>query len=123
METNIIRGKHILLVDDEPSVRGAFRMMLELDDHTVTEGNNGVEAIELFIKGRFDLVMTDYEMPVMKGDELARRIKQLVPAQPILMITAHGKQLGDAENPVDAILNKPFLWVDLRRAIADLLHA
>ena len=34
MEQNMIRGKRILLVDEEPSVRGSFRMMLEIDDHT-----------------------------------------------------------------------------------------
>ena len=74
MEQSIIRGKRILLVDDEPSIRGCFRMMLEIDDHTVTEANNGAEALELFTKDQFDLVTTDFEMPVMKGDELAVRI-------------------------------------------------
>ena len=121
MKQNIIRGKRILLVDDEPSVRGSFRMMLEIDGHTVTEANNGAEALDLFTKGQFDLVTTDFEMPVMKGNELAVRIKQLAPKQPILMITAYGKELGDSENPVDSILNKPFTLDDLRGAIAKLL--
>ena len=40
MEQKIIRGKRILLVDDEPSVRGAFRMMLEIDDHTHGDSAN-----------------------------------------------------------------------------------
>src|SRR5512137_1124526 len=100
MEQCIIRGKRILLVDDEPSVRESFRMLLEVDDHAVTEANNGAEAMDLFTKGQFDLVVTDFEMPVMKGDELAVRIKRLAPEQPILMITAYGKELGDPENPV-----------------------
>ena len=121
MEQNIIRGKRILLVDDEPSVRGSFRMMLEIDDHAVTEANNGAEALDLFIQGQFDLVTTDFEMPVMKGNELAVRIKKLAPKQPILMITAYGKELGDSENPVDSILNKPFTLDSLRGAIAKLL--
>jgi CheY-like chemotaxis protein len=121
MEQNIIRGKRILLVDDETSVRGSFRMMLEIDDHTVTEANNGAEALDLFTQGQFDLVATDFEMPVMKGNELAVRIKKLAPKQPILMITAYGKELGHSESPVDSILNKPFTLDDLRRAIAKLL--
>lgn len=75
----------------------------------------------MFTKGQFDLVATDFEMPVMKGNELAVRIKQEAPKQPILMITAYGKDLGDPENPVDGILNKPFTLHDLRRAIAKLL--
>jgi CheY-like chemotaxis protein len=121
MKQNIIRGKRILLVDDEPSVREAFRMMLKFDGHSVSEANNGAEALDLFSKGQFDLVMTDFEMPVMKGNELAVRIKKLAPKQPILMITAHGKELGDSENPVDSILNKPFTMDNLREAIEKLL--
>lgn len=121
MEQNIIRGKRILLVDDELSVRGSFRMLLEIDDHTVIEANNGAEALDLFTRGQFDLVTTDFEMPVMTGNELAVRIKKLAPRQPILMITAHGKELGDAENPVDSILKKPFTLDNLRGAIAKLL--
>src|ERR1035441_5256210 len=121
MEQKIIRGKRILLVDDEPSVREAFSMMLKFDGHSVTEANDGAEALELFAKGQFDLVTTDFEMPVMRGNELAVRIKQLAPKQPILMITAYGNQLGDSENPVDSILNKPFTMDNLRGAIAMLL--
>ena len=121
MKQHIIRGKRILLVDDEPSVRGSFRMILELDDHTVTEANNGAEALDLFTKGQFDLVATDFEMPVMKGDELAVSGKRLAPMQPILMITASEKELGDPENPVDGVLHKPFTLDTLRGAIAKLL--
>jgi two-component system, cell cycle response regulator CpdR len=121
MEQNIIRGKRILLVDDEPSIRESVRMLLELDDHIVTEADNGAGALDLFTKGRFDLVTTDLEMPVMRGNELAVRIKSLAPMQPILMVTAYEKELGDSENPVDCILNKPFALESLRGAIAKLL--
>jgi CheY-like chemotaxis protein len=121
MEQKIIREKRILLVDDEPSVREAFRMMLKFDGHSVTEANDGAEALDLFTKGQFDLVATDFEMPVMKGDELALRIKKLAPKQPILMITAYEKELGDSENPVDGVLNKPFTMDNLRGAITKLL--
>ena len=121
MDQKIIRGKRILLVDDEPGVRGLFRMILELDDHTVTEANNGAEALDLFTKGQFDLVATDFEMPVMKGNELAVRIKDLAPRQPVLMITAYERELGDPENPVDSILIKPFTLDALREAIGMLL--
>jgi two-component system cell cycle response regulator CpdR len=121
MEQKIIRGKRILLVDDQPSVREALRMILKFDGHSVTEANDGAEALDLFTRSQFDLVATDLEMPVMKGDELAVRIKKLAPKQPILMITAYEKELGDSENPVDGVLNKPFAMGNLRGAIAKLL--
>jgi DNA-binding response OmpR family regulator len=121
MTQNIIRGKRILLVEDEPSVRRSFRMLLEFDGHAVIEARDGAEALDLFARGQFDLVTTDFEMPVMKGNELAVRIKNLAPSQPILMITAGETGFGDSENPVDSILNKPFAMDDLRGAIAKLL--
>ena len=113
--------KRILLVDDQPSVREAISLLLSLDEHTVVEASNGAEALDLFKGDHFDLVITDFEMPKMKGNELAVRIKQLSPAQPILMITAYAATLGDSVNPVDAILNKPFQLADLRRAMAEHL--
>ena len=62
----------------------------------------------LFKPGHFDLVITDFQMPQMKGNELAARIKQAWPAQPILMITAYAEQLNQSDSPVDALLDKPF---------------
>jgi CheY-like chemotaxis protein len=112
--------KHILLVDDEGTVRTALRFLLLNDQHTVVEANNGAEALALFTQKEFDLVILDYQMPFMKGDELATRIKNIAPRQPILMITAYALK-PSPENPVDAILNKPFDLTRLRQVMAQLL--
>jgi CheY-like chemotaxis protein len=113
--------KHILLVDDQRPVRDAINLLLGLDEHIVVEATNGAQALASFKPNHFDLVITDLEMPQMKGDELAKRIKQISPSQPILMITAYTERLGDADNPVDAVLNKPFQLEDFRRTMAELL--
>lgn len=115
------RRRRILLVDDQRSVREAVNLLLRLDGHRVSEAGNGTMALDLFMRGHFDLVITDFEMPNMNGGELAARIKQASPRQPVLMITAYAEQLRDVHNPVDAILDKPFQLEDLRRAIAQLL--
>ena len=115
------RRKSILLADDQQSVREAISLLLSLDEHAVVEASNGAEALDLFRRGQFDLVITDFDMPKMKGNELATRIKQLSPAQPILMITAYAEKLGASDNPVDALLDKPFQIEDLRRTMAELL--
>ena len=109
-----IRGKRILLAEDQAPVRAALRMMLELDGHQVTEAKNGAEALNLFTVGEFDLVITDFEMPVMAGNKLAVGIKLLAPSQPILMITASAGASRSLENPVDALLNKPLTLTELR---------
>ena len=113
--------KRILMVDDQPSVREAIALLLSLDEHIIVEAADGAEALTLFKQGQFDLVITDFEMPQMKGDELATRIKQARPAQPVLMITAYAEQLRRSDSPVDALLEKPFHLEDLRRVIAELL--
>ena len=59
-------------------------------------------------------------MPEMRGDELAARIKQHDPAQPILMISGSAEFLGEAVLQVDALLLKPFALEDLREAISRL---
>ena len=118
-EDRIIR-KRILLVEDERVAREMIGRLLSRDEHTVVEANNGAEAFSLFIGNEFDLVVTDYELPFLNGNELAARIKQLAPNQPILMITAHRKRPGP-DNPVDAVLDKPVKLDGLRRAMIRLL--
>jgi two-component system, cell cycle response regulator CpdR len=118
-----VRGKRILLVEDEEPLRACLRMMLEREGHQVTEASNGAEALDLFNMGHFDLVITDFEMPVMKGNMLAVRIKRSAPSLPILMITASARARRDAENPVDALLDKPFRVPDVNCALRLLLSA
>jgi len=119
-EPNKIIRKHILLVDDEPEVRNTVKLLLQLDDHTVTEAKNGREALEMFTQDCFDLVISDYMMPEMRGDELAANIKRLAPSQPILMLTGSFEMVEGCSPQMDAVLRKPFSIGDLRAAIARL---
>lgn len=121
MHCDRVLGKRILLADDQQGVRTAIRVLLQMDEHKVTEACNGKEALELFRRERFDLVITDYAMPEMVGSELALIIKKESPGQPIIMISAYTRRLPACENPVDAVLNKPFSFVELRQVIAQLL--
>jgi two-component system, OmpR family, phosphate regulon response regulator PhoB len=107
LDTPSLAGKRILIVDDERAVRETLRMLLPSKHYTIVEANNGAEAFALFLGSKFDLVLTDFEMPFVKGNELASRIKRVAPQQPILMITAFHHRPG-ADNPVDAVLSKPF---------------
>ena len=112
--------KHILLADDQQEVRHTITLLLRLDEHTVAEAKDGREALGMFTQGRFDLVITDYSMPEMRGDELAANVKLLAPSQPILMLTGSAEMLDGISLPVDALLRKPFSLGDLRQAIARL---
>ena len=112
--------KKILVVDDEPMVCEAVKMLLEFDGHQVVTAVNGNEALALFDDGRFDVVITDYTMPGMKGDELALALKARLPAQPVIMLTAHAEMIKTVAVPlkgVDQLVSKPFQFQDLREAI------
>jgi len=120
----VIPAKRILVVDDEPFVCDAVKMMLTFDGHEVYTANSAREALDVFEKDKFDLVITDFAMPVMKGDELAVAIKERAPGQPVIMITAYAEMLETSGNPlsgVDRMISKPFLLDDLREAIAAVL--
>jgi two-component system sensor histidine kinase EvgS len=117
----IVSGKRILLVDDMADVRFSARMLLEVDNHEVTEAANAKTALELFEPGKFDLVITDWEMPPgINGSELTNRIKQLAPQQPVIILTAWPERIVRSETPPDGVIMKPYLLEDLRRQIARL---
>ena len=118
--------RRILVVDDEPFVCDAVKMMLEFDGHVVETANSAQEALAILERASFDLVVTDYSMPVMRGDELAAIIKTRNPRMPVVMITAFAEMLQSAGKPlagVDFMISKPFLLENLRAAIAKVVPA
>jgi CheY-like chemotaxis protein len=113
--------KRILVVDDEPFVCDAVKMMLEFDGHQVDTASSARAALEAFAPDKYDLVITDYAMPQMKGDELALRLRERAPGQPIVLITAYAEMLKASQSPltaIDGVVSKPFLLEDLRATIA-----
>ncbi|HWQ92631.1 MAG TPA: response regulator [Clostridia bacterium] len=121
MEAEFAKDKNILLAEDEPDVRQAVELLLGLDGHRITQAANGAEALAAFAPGKFDLVITDLRMPVMCGDELARRIKSIDPKQPVMMLTAYAEEIRESKAPIDLIVDKPVRLADLRRAICQVL--
>lgn len=126
MNKTQIASRKILVVDDEPLVCDAVKMMLTFDGHSVDTASSAKEALAKFEAGRFDVVITDYAMPSMKGDELAAAIKRIVPSQPVVMVTAYAEMLRASGQPlsgVDFVISKPFLLEHLREAIQKLTSA
>lgn len=114
----------ILVVDDEPTVCKAIQMMLKHYGHEVQTANDGAGALALLESGQFDLVITDYLMPEMKGDELVAQIKRCRPDQRIILVTAFAEDFvayGKPTGGVDFVLNKPFSLQDLHAAISKVM--
>ena len=113
-----------MVVDDEPMVCDSIRRMLVVEGHQVETAASGEAALALFGKNRFDLVIVDYELPLMNGDKVAVAIKALDPNQPIALITAYAEALQSAATPlpgVDLVISKPFDLQELRQAVTRLL--
>jgi len=122
MDPNKLRGKRILVVEDDPAARDSITLLLRIDRHIVTEAANGKEALAFVSQQPFDLVILDFVMPGMLGGEVALKIKLISPTLPILMVTAYLEKLTDTDKPVDALLAKPFAVDELRNAISKLLN-
>ena len=110
----------ILVVDDEPMIGDLLEGMLALSGYNVQKAQNGEEALKIFASDRFDLVITDYLMPAMKGDELSAGIKAHVPGTPVVMITGMCDTLEENRS-VDSILAKPFTREKLVSTVEDAL--
>jgi CheY-like chemotaxis protein len=117
--------RHILVVDDEPLVCETVTMLLRLDGHLVDTASSGAQALALFQPGKFDLIITDFFMPVMTGDKLAAAIKTRSPGQPVVMLIAYPEKLQrDRPLPlVDLLISKPFEMDTLRNAITKCVPA
>ena len=118
--------ERILLVDDDAAVRVTTRRLLERLDFAVVEAENGIEALEVFRARRADIavVLSDIRMPGMDGFRLAREVRALDPAFPILFISGFDAQMHKDRRGLEdiAMLAKPFaldkLLQMLRAAIA-----
>jgi DNA-binding NtrC family response regulator len=82
-------AERILVVDDEEIIRESIAMILEKEGYKVEKAENGGIAFEKISSVSYDLVITDIEMPVMRGVELLERITQRSPQTFVIIITAY----------------------------------
>lgn len=89
---NKIRDKRILVIDDAGSSRDLVRSTLgEIELLNVKVSHNGLDGLELFNQHKFDLVITDWDMPIMTGIEFVMKVraKHDKKSLPIIMLTAN----------------------------------
>ena len=114
----------ILVAEDNEAVQSVVSRILHFMGFEVALACNGVEALSLFIKSSFDLVLTDLEMPMMDGWGLTRCIKERSPGTPVVLMTGADRAtvLREVERgPVDSVLFKPFRVEDLQTTVRGAL--
>lgn len=110
----------ILYVEDEEIIVKAMSRFLKRSIGTVHVAQNGAEGLELFLQHRPDIVITDIQMPIMNGLEMAAEIRNIDTEVPIILTTAFNEinYLAEAiELGVDKYIKKPIDYTVLTKAI------
>ena len=109
---------HLLLLEDEVSVREAFALRLRDQGYVVQTAESGEEALGLLRSFEPDVLVADLVMPNLSGLEVLARVKQLSPALPVIVLTAR----GTVKDAVEAMRLGAFDFVAKSIDMDDLLH-
>ncbi len=118
----------ILTVDDSPSVRQMVKLVLGNSGHAVTEACDGSDGLAKAAAQKFDLVLTDLNMPVMNGIDMIRGLRKM-PAMngvPIVFITTESDDAAKQEAKAAGAtgwITKPFKPEQLHAVVAKLVRA
>ena len=118
-------SERILIVDDEEIIRDSLTFILRKEGYEVDEAKNGALALEKVMSTPYDIVITDIEMPEMRGTELLDKISLRSPQTFVIIITAY----GSIETAIEALRKgaydyvlKPIEFDDLILRIRKLLE-
>lgn len=110
---------HVLVVEDDASLRTVIRLVLEGGAHDVDEAADGERALEVMAAHVPDLVVADMTMPRMSGRQLIEHMRAAAPTASIPVVILTGRR--DAQPGADAVLVKPFEPADLLQVVRRLV--
>jgi CheY-like chemotaxis protein/anti-sigma regulatory factor (Ser/Thr protein kinase) len=118
--------ERILLIDDERSILDVMQQMLERLGYTVDARSDSTEALEAFRENSdgFDLVITDYTMPEMTGENLAKAILGIRPDVPVILCTGFSEQIDEEKSKaigIRAFVMKPIIMGEMAKTIRQVL--
>ena len=113
----------ILVIDDQKSIRNTLKDILEYEGHEVMVAEDGLDGLDKFNSGKFDVVLTDIKMPNMDGMEVLEKITASGTDAPIIMISGH----GNIDTAVEAIKKGAYDFIekplDLNRLLVTIRNA
>jgi len=124
---DVIRGKRVLIVDDEPLVAGLLVELLEGDGHHVEVAGNGRAALERLTARGFDVIISDFKMPVLDGAGLYEGLARHDPRLRERLVFISGDTLTpDTRRFIQATgvptVDKPFDAAQVRRVVQGVLR-
>jgi two-component system cell cycle sensor histidine kinase/response regulator CckA len=113
---------NILVVDDNNFLRSVVSKMLSMLGYDVSSADSGENGLSLFRKNKFDIVLSDYEMPGMDGIAFACSIKKSSPRTRVVIMTGAGRETVLSRNTtaVDEVISKPFTLAEIDETIQNL---
>jgi DNA-binding NtrC family response regulator len=115
----------ILVVEDEPSVAGALKMILEDRGYIACVAMTGREGIGLAREHRFDVTISDYRLPDINGVEVLKTVSEINPCSSSVLITAHSTPELIAEAHacgIHSVLTKPFSPSEILTLLTSLVE-
>ena len=122
--TEDFKGSRILLVEDEETLAVGLEYNLTEEGYLIKWARNGRDAIELFKKEKFDLIILDIMLPYLNGFEVAEIIRKADPQIPVLMLTAKTEsddKVKGLEKGADDYMTKPFHLQELLLRVKGML--
>jgi CheY-like chemotaxis protein len=121
------RDVRLLVVDDEPEVLNLLVPFLKKQGYTVSEAQDGDQALEKILTERPNIVVLDVMMPGLSGWEISRYVRERSELDPvrIIMATGIGKDTNAATSPLygaDAYIDKPFRLDALHRTVKEVIQ-
>ena len=116
---------HVLVTDDERSVRSAVRRALTLEGYRVTEAEDGADALNAISRDHPDAIVLDVMMPELDGYQVCRALRDSGDATPILMLTARDEidqRVKGLDAGADDYLVKPFALEELLARLRALIR-
>ncbi|MEW5718432.1 MAG: response regulator transcription factor [Chloroflexota bacterium] len=115
----------LLIVDDDPRLRGAMGEMIRDEGYSVEEAGTGEDALELLKRASFDLMTVDMMMPGIGGVEVIRHARQIHPDLAIIVLTGNPtieSAIASVKADVTDYLLKPYTGEDLLLAISKAIQ-
>lgn len=119
--------KKVLIVDDEIHIVHVVAIKLRNNGYEVISADNGAEAFDLAQKEKPNIIVTDFQMPIMTGMELVEKLRQHDETKdiPVIMLTARSFAISKEEQQdlqISGCLSKPFSPKELLGNIEDILY-
>jgi len=110
----------ILVVDDEDDIRVVVRRMLESKGYVVLDTRDPHQALRIAGREPIDLLVTDVIMPLMRGTELAQRVRALLPSAKVLLMSAY--KIAEITESGLPFIAKPFTPEALTDKVGQILR-